>query len=371
MRERAFARDDAAMAATLPAAQSSLEALERLAGEGLSAQALLEQFADRIDRVVPTDGYFLAATDPETSLAIGTGLVRELPADQCQSHWDYEFLVPDYLKFADIARSGRRVADIHDATGGRPERSPRFKQYRDATGFNSEVRLTFTVGTAPWGLGQLNRLSGRFSDREKDWLERASASIAHGLRRAMVSEPAAAPVQGRGPGVLLLSDTGHVLSATPEATEWLGDLAPELLMSDVGHVRLPFHAHGFATRVRAAHEDGEAQIRSRLRTRSGVWLLMHGAVLEGTEHVALIIEPAKSSDVAPLIVEAYGLTSRELDVTRAIARGLGTHEIAAELYLSPHTVRDHVKALFEKVAVSSRGELVHRVFAEHYAAPPH
>jgi DNA-binding CsgD family transcriptional regulator len=359
------------MAATLPAAQSSLEALERLADEGLSAQVLLEQLADRIDRVVPTDGYFLAATDPETTLAIGTGLVRDLPADQCQPHWDYEFLVPDYLKFADIARSGRRVADIHDATGGRPERSPRFKQYRDATGFSSEVRLTFTVGNSAWGLGQLNRLSGRFTDDEKDWLERASASIGRGLRRAMVSEPAAAPLQGRGPGVLLLGDTGRVLSATPEATEWLDELAPELLMSDVGHVRLPFHAHGFATRVRAAHEDGEPQIRSRLRTRSGVWLLMHGAVLEGTGHVALIIEPAKSSDVAPLIVEAYGLTGRELDVTRAIARGLGTSEIAAELYLSPHTVRDHVKGLFEKVGVSSRGELVHRVFAEHYAAPPH
>jgi DNA-binding NarL/FixJ family response regulator len=123
--------------------------------------------------------------------------------------------------------------------------------------------------------------------------------------------------------------------------------------------------------VRAAHEDGAEQIRSRLRTRRGVWLLMHGSVLEGTENVALIIEPAKSADVAPLIVEAYGLTGRELDVTRAIARGLGTNEIAAELYLSPHTVRDHVKGLFEKVGVSSRGELVHRVFAEHYSAPSH
>jgi hypothetical protein len=30
-----------------------------------------------------------------------------------------------------------------------------------------------------------------------------------------------------------------------------------------------------------------------------------------------------------------------------------------------------VKAAFEKVGVSSRGELVHRVFAEHYAVPSH
>jgi DNA-binding CsgD family transcriptional regulator len=359
------------MSSTLPAAESSLGALERLADGPISAQELLDQAATRIERVVPSDGYFMAATDPETTLCTGTGIVRELPAEQCQPHWDYEFLVPDYLKYVDIARSGRRVADIHDATGGRPDRSPRFKQYSAATGFRSEVRLVFTVGNAAWGLGQLNRLSGRFSDDEKAWLERAAAVIGRGLRQAMVAEPASALGLTRGPGVVLLDGGGRVVSATCEAVAWLEELDAEMLMSDVGDLRLPFHAHGFATRVRAAHEDGEAQIRSRLRTRKGVWLLMHGAVLEGTGQVALIIEPAKSADVAPLLVEAYGLTTRELDVTRAIARGLSTNEIGRALYLSPHTVRDHVKAIFEKVGVSSRGELVHRVFAEHYAAPLH
>jgi hypothetical protein len=47
-------------------------------------------------------------------------------------------------------------------------------------------------------------------------------------------------------------------------------------------------------------------------------------------------------------------------------RGVGTADIADELYLSAHTVRDYVKAIFEKVGVSSRGELA-RLFAEHYA----
>ena len=361
------------MPSTLPASESSLDAIARLADEALSAQELLEQAAARMERVVPTDGYFLAATDPETTLAIGTGLVRELPAEWCQPHWDYEFLVPDYLKFVDIARSGSRVADIHDATGGRPDRSPRFKHYAAATGYRSEVRLAFTAGGGTWGLGQLNRTgdSGRFTEAEKDWLERASEIIGRGLRRALVAEPSASSRLSRGPGIVLLDGAGRVISATREAVEWLDELPVELMKSDVGDIELPFHAHGFATRARAAHEDGEPQIRSRLRTRHGVWLLMHGAVLEGTGQVALIIEPAKSSDVAPLIVEAYGLSARELDVTRAIARGLSTGEIAAELYLSPHTVRDHVKAIFEKVGVSSRGELVHRVFAEHYAPPGH
>jgi DNA-binding CsgD family transcriptional regulator len=40
--------------------------------------------------------------------------------------------------------------------------------------------------------------------------------------------------------------------------------------------------------------------------------------------------------------------------------------MASELFLSAHTVRDYVKAIFQKVDVSSRGELVAKLFAEHY-----
>ena len=360
------------MVTALRSAESTLDAISRIADEDLSAQQLMEQVSERIQRVVPTDGHFMSATDPETTLTIGMGIVSDLPADQCQPTWDYEFLVPDFLKYADIARSGRAVADIHDATGGRPERSPRFREYSASTGFEAELRLVFTIGDAAWGIGQLNRggAGARFSEDEKEWLERAARPIARGLRRALLAPPEAPPVVD-GAGVVLLDREGGVVSATREASRWLDELEPTLRTGGTEELPLPFYAAGLAARMRAAHEDGEPALRARMRTRRGVWLLMHGAPLEGTDQLALIIEPAKSTDVAPLIVEAYELTARELDVTRAIARGLGTGEIAEHLQLSAHTVRDHIKVVFEKVGVSSRGELVHKVFAEHYAPAPH
>ena len=353
----------------LPAPETTLEVIDELADSGLTAQEFLEEAGDQIARVVPNDGQYLSATDPETSLAIGPGVIRDLPVEMCQVHWDYEFMVPDYVKFADIAETPGRVADLHDATGGRPERSARWREFGGYTGFRSEVRMTFTMDGATWGHGQLNRLgdSSRFSDDEKTWLERVVPVVAQGLRKALLA-PATDTAADRGPGLVLLDGDGAVVSVTREAAAWLDEVnvGPSFPGKTLA---VPFE--GFIAAARANVAGQRAADRARVRTCTGVWLTMHASMLEGTDQLAVIIEPAKAGDVAPLIVEAYGLTQRELDVTRRIARGLGTSEIAAELYLSPHTVRDHVKAIFEKVGVSSRGELVARVFADHYAQPGH
>jgi hypothetical protein len=158
----------------------------------------------------------MAATDPETTLCIGTGLVRDLPADQCQPHWDYEFLVPDYLKYADIVRSGRRVADIHDATAGRPERSPRFKQFSAATGFRSEVRLVFTVGDAAW-VTQLNRATD-VSRRREGMLERRKGGLrCPGPGGLVASRPAP---QGVAAQASCVGRRRLRVAATREAVEW-------------------------------------------------------------------------------------------------------------------------------------------------------
>lgn len=103
--------------------------------------------------------------------------------------------------------------------------------------------------------------------------------------------------------------------------------------------------------------------------------MVHASCLRGVDGrsapTALTIEPAKSAQLAPIIVTAHRLTVREQEITRAVARGLSNSEIAAQLFLSPHTVRDHLKAVFAKVGVASRGELVATLFADHYGSVLH
>ena len=60
------------------------------------------------------------------------------------------------------------------------------------------------------------------------------------------------------------------------------------------------------------------------------------------------------------------MTPREREIATLLAQGLTNPEIADALVLSPYTVQDHIKNLFEKTGVSSRQELVARIFLDDY-----
>jgi DNA-binding CsgD family transcriptional regulator len=77
---------------------------------------------------------------------------------------------------------------------------------------------------------------------------------------------------------------------------------------------------------------------------------------------AVLVGSARPAECARIAADACGLTPREREVTRLVAAGLPTVAIAMQLHLSAWTVQDHLKAIFEKVGVATRGELVARLF---------
>jgi DNA-binding NarL/FixJ family response regulator len=193
------------------------------------------------------------------------------------------------------------------------------------------------------------------------------------------------PRTSNAPGLMFFDGDDVLVSANAEAAEWLRTAygpAPQAswveLLADAARddLRVPFPTFPLLARARAVaagRERGPARLRLRDATRR--WLVLHASCMVGTPAgdgaVAVVVEPATSAEIAPIVIEAYGLSSREREVVSGIARGLSTPELAKQLFLSPHTVRDYVKTVFEKVGVSSRGELVAKLFAEHYADPMH
>lgn len=65
----------------------------------------------------------------------------------------------------------------------------------------------------------------------------------------------------------------------------------------------------------------------------------------------------------PGALRARGVTSREMDVLRLVAQGLGNREIAGRLFLSHRTIETHVANLMRKLDTTSRGELAAAVRA--------
>jgi DNA-binding CsgD family transcriptional regulator len=57
-------------------------------------------------------------------------------------------------------------------------------------------------------------------------------------------------------------------------------------------------------------------------------------------------------------MRAWGLTRREREVARLVIGGLSTQDIATALFISMHTVRDHLKTMFAKMGVSRHQDLI-------------
>jgi LuxR family maltose regulon positive regulatory protein len=57
------------------------------------------------------------------------------------------------------------------------------------------------------------------------------------------------------------------------------------------------------------------------------------------------------------------LTERELDVLRLLEGSLATQQMADSLFVAPSTVRTHIKSIYRKLGVSSRGEAVEEAHA--------
>jgi DNA-binding CsgD family transcriptional regulator len=366
--------------------QRAVAAVERASTTTETADELLEALAGVIHRAIPHDGATWFGMDPVTMLATAPSRVEGLEDRLCDTFWHLEFHEQDTGHFADLAR-GEGASAMQLSLDGRLSRSMRYREFMQPQGYADELRSVFRTGNNTWGVVGLYREGGHapFDEDDIAIMKGISAVVADALR-SHVREISPWLGQPSAPGLVVIGRDGRVVSANVEAHSWLRELWPITTAAarvdgatlDVFGLRdegceVPTTLFALVARARAVAEGRErAPARLRLRDRRGRWLVLHASSLSGPGSpdggtVAVVIEAAKSAEVAPIIIEAYSLTPREREVLGAIARGGSTAEIAAELFLSPHTVRDYVKTVFEKVGVASRGELVARLYGEHYA----
>jgi DNA-binding CsgD family transcriptional regulator len=328
---------------------------------GLDVGRLQQQVLRDLRRVMPVDAAFVATADPETLLF--TGAYAEDPLGAATPLFlDNEFGGQDVNRFAALACAPSHVGSLDDATLGDRPASARYREIMRPLGLGDELRAALVARSQCWGYLCLHREDGPlgFTRAETDLLARLAPHVAHGLRQAVLLH--AAPQVGElpRPGVVLLDDRLDLVASTPEAEHLLS------LVEGGRAVRRPLPVALYT--VAAALKEVErgtvpAGVLPTVRVRSaaGGWLTVHASRLGGTpdeSRIAVVVEPAEPRAALQILLSAYGLSRRERDVTRLVLRGASTTAISDTLHIASHTVQDHLKAVFDKVGVRSRRDLV-------------
>lgn len=349
------------------------ELVRRLSEAG-SVTDVFEVASRRLHDLVAHDAAAWLMADPATGLPGAPSLLDGFtaPAAVCTEHWNREFVENDVNGFRQLARADSPAAALR-ATVVDPERSSRYRWFVRPLGFADELRAVMRAGERPWAMVTLWRREGRpaFSAAEAELVAGLSVPLTRALQRC-VREDHPADVAGGGdrPGLLMFDEQDRLVSVNEHAAAWLDELPQQELVPTSFGLPVPVWLLVTAARARGSLlTGGDGIARTRVRSRRGRWLVGHATTTRGVDGspagTAVVVEPAGPAVMAPVIAEAYGLTEREQEITAQIARGAGTNEIANALFLSPHTVRDHVKSILSKVGVRSRGELVATLYLDH------
>ena len=270
-----------------------------------------------------------------------------------------EYQRDDVNTFASLAKRRVPSAILSETTRGRPERSARYNDFLAPFGLPHEMRTAMVSRGRAWGgvIFHRTEASGDFTPVDAALLGKLSRPIAEAMRNTLRFD-AARRSGPQAPGMLVLGPTGDIEMSTP-GTDLLLD---RLRYADPITRALPASILIIAAQTRAAAKAGRQPPPLHVPAADG-WITLHGSVPTGPSgRVAVVIQTTPESDAAPLRLEAFALTPREREIAALIAQDLDTAAIAERLFISPWTVQDHCKAIFDKTGTHTRREFRALVF---------
>lgn len=354
-----------------------VEEIDLLGSRALPREEFFAELSPRLREVIPNDASCWHTLDPYTHLMTSDS-PRELiengvfAADEAPGAGELllrsEYIVEDVNTFAALAAQRTPVGILDHATRGAPEASARYRDLLLPADIPHELRATFVTRGRVWGAVHIARraASGPFERRDADALAAVVSAIARGIRASLRFDAARRETGVEAPGLVLLGPHDEIELITPPARELLDSIRPE----DAGHteetVATPVLALAAFVRNARDGSHGNGNVVT-VPGRDG-WVTLHASLPNpaSDRRVAVVLERTGGARSATLRLETFGATAREREVATLIARGLSRAEVAEALVLSPHTVEDHVKSLYEKIGVASRQELVARVFLDEY-----
>jgi len=245
------------------------------------------------------------------------------------------------------------------ALGDRREESLVWREALRDHGVADVASVVFRDPFGTWGFLEL--WSGRVYDEDDlallaDLAPRL-AVVQRRQQALLFDDVTADPAAPLGAAVLLLDDHLEVVGQTSASDALLEVLLPR---AD-GFAPVPACAYNVAAQLLAREvqvDDHEAMARVHLV--DGVWLTLRASRLSPGSVIAVAIERSSPAERLDVFSRSHGLTPRERELVSHLAQGRDTREVAASMFVSPHTVQDHLKSIFTKTGTRSRRLLLTR-----------
>ena len=304
----------------------------------------------KLRRAVGFDAYAFLLTDPQTAVGsspladVAMPLFGALP----------RLIRAKYLTAANrwTALDPGQVALLSATDDGDPLRA-----LLSEHGIADVASLVFRDRFGCWGFLDLWRAGGVFTVADARCVAAIAEPVTAALREAQAATFVARPSSASRPGpvVLLLSPELDVIGQTPQTHEYLQALIPP----ERGRAPIPASAYNVAAQLLAV-ESGvdDHQPSARVHLSAGLWLTLRAARI-GAE-IAVTIAESTSVERLDLFARVSALSVRESELLTHLVSGAGTREVAGRMFLSGHTVQDHLKSVFAKTQTRSRKALLAR-----------
>jgi DNA-binding CsgD family transcriptional regulator len=317
------------------------------------ARGLRLALLDELRAVVGFDAYSWLLTDPETE--VGCAPLADVP---CLPE------LPRLIRLKYLTSVNRWTGLPRPAAllGARRDHSLVWRDMLAGYGVNDVASMVFRDRFGCWAFLELWRIGpgAPFTDADVDFLTAFAAPVTEALRRcqARTFDTVPAPPERTGPVVLMLSPALVVRAQTPETDRYLRALVPP----DIERRPVPSGAYNVAAQLLAVEAGVDHHPPwARVHLAGGAWLTLRAARIgDGPADIAVTIETASPAERTEVFARALGLSAREAELLEHLVAGADTHHIAGRMFLSEHTVQDHLKSIFAKSGTRNRRTLIAR-----------
>ncbi|WP_185766865.1 helix-turn-helix transcriptional regulator [Niallia circulans] len=307
--------------------------------------------------------YFDAAcfTTVDTETLLSTGAYTDDRIENIHPLlFENEYLRQDYNHFEDLLTSATHIASLCNATNGELHQSDRFREILSPAGFADELRAVIIHKGKCYGFLTLLRSKKEtvFSNMDIEVLASLLPPISFNLYKLLAFPQKIDSDVNWAKSVILLDEDFHITSANQEGF-LLADTLRKAENIEANVLPRPLRAVCMKAKALNTNNTEEKEAKVCLHPSAGEFLTIHATVLQSEkQQYAVSCQQTTPQEILTKTSGYYGLTLREKQLIFHLLHGDSTKEIAAALFISPHTVQDHLKSIFEKTNTTTRGELI-------------